>query len=330
MNRQLMKLGGRTMENKINVKLLSMAGQGGSAFGVGLMNLIQEHPEIMVLSSDMSTPAGLDKFKVAYPNHFMNVGIAEQNMIGIAAGLADEGYKPICVAQACFITMRSFEQIRQFCGYMKIPMILVGIGSGLSLQYMGNTHYALEDIALMRTIPNMTVVAPCDSLEAMKALEVAVNLSKPIYIRLFGGTGIPAVYQEDYQFEIGKAVQIREGSDIQIIATGSMVRSAIKVAEALDAEGISASVVNLHTIKPFDESAIEPNKRLVVTIEEHHVIGGLGAALEGAISNMNTKSSVLKIGINDQFVPVGGYNYLLEQSKIDVESIKNKILNMIK
>lgn len=318
------------MENKINVKLLSMAGQGGSAFGVGLMNLIQEHPEIMVLSSDMSTPAGLEKFKATYPDHFMNVGIAEQNMIGIAAGLADEGYKPICVAQACFITMRSFEQIRQFCGYMGIPMILVGIGSGLSLQYMGNTHFALEDIALMRTIPNMTVVAPCDSLEAMKALEVAVNLSKPIYIRLFGGTGIPAVYKEDYYFEIGKAVQLRKGSDIQIIATGSMVSNAIKVAEAIETEGISTSVVNMHTIKPLDESAIDSSKRLIVTIEEHHVIGGLGAAIERAISNIKVKATVHKIGINDQFLPVGGYNYLLEQSKIDVESIKKKILNMIK
>ena len=318
------------MENKINVKLLSMAGQGGSAFGITLMEQMKERDDIMVLSADMSTPAGLDKFKAAYPNHFINVGIAEQNMIGIAAGLADEGYKPICVAQACFITMRSFEQIRQFCGYMGIPMVLVGIGSGLSLQYMGNTHYALEDIALMRTIPNMTIVAPCDSLEAMKALEVAVNLSRPIFIRLFGGTGIPAVYQEDYQFEIGKAVQIREGSDIQIIATGSMVSNAIKVAEALETEGISTSVVNMHTIKPLDESAIDSSKRLIVTIEEHHVIGGLGAAIEGAIFNIKAKATVLKIGINDQFLPVGGYNYLLEQSKIDVESIKNKILNMIK
>ena len=182
----------------------------------------------------------------------------------------------------------------------------------------------------MRTIPNMKIVAPCDSLEAMKALEVAVNLSRPIYIRLFGGTGIPAVYQEDYQFEIGKAVQIREGSDIQIIAIGSMVSNAIKVAEALEIEGISTSVVNMHTIKPLDESAIDSSKRLIVTIEEHHVIGGLGAAIERAISNIKEKATVLKIGINDQFLPVGGYNYLLEQSKIDVESIKNKILNMIK
>ena len=176
------------MENKININFLSMAGQGGSAFGVGLMSLIQEHPEIMVLSSDMSSPAGLDKFKASYPDHFMNVGIAEQNMIGIAAGLSNEGFRPICVAQASFISMRSFEQIRQYCGYMKLPLVIVGIGSGLSLQYMGNTHYAIEDIALMQSIPGMTVVAPCDSLEAMKALEAAVIDNHSVYLRFFGGT----------------------------------------------------------------------------------------------------------------------------------------------
>lgn len=317
------------MENKINVKLISMAGQGGSAFGVGLMNLIQEHPEIMVLSSDMSTPAGLDKFKAAYPDNFINVGIAEQNMIGIAAGLADEGYRPICVAQACFITMRSFEQIRQYCGYMNIPMVLVGIGSGLSLQYMGNTHYALEDMALMRTIPGMTVVAPCDALEAMKALESAINHSGPVYIRFYGGTGIPTVYPEDYPFELGKAVQLREGSDIQIIATGSMVGNAMKVAEVLENEGISASVVNMHTIKPIDTSVLDKKKKLIVTLEEHNIIGGLGSAIEGELVS-SRDISVLKIGIADCFMTVGSYHYLLDQACLSVEQIKEKIVKSYK
>ena len=317
------------MENKINVKLLSMAGQGGCAFGVGLMNLIQEHQEIIVLSSDMSTPAGLDKFKSAYPEHFMNVGIAEQNMIGIAAGLANEGYKPLCVAQACFITMRCFEQVRQYCGYMGLPIVLIGIGSGLSLQYMGNTHYAIEDMALMQTIPGMTVTAPCDSLEAMKALEAAVIYDRPVYIRLYGGTGIPAVYQEDYGFEMGKAVSLRNGEDIQIRATGSMVGNAIKVAEELCQEGISASVMNMHTIKPLDESAIDLQKKLIVTIEEHNVIGGLGSAVENVISTLSNKPKLLKTGVQDCFMPVGGYNYLLEQAGLNMEKIKSNIIENI-
>ena len=314
------------MENKINVKLLSMAGQGGSAFGVGLMNLIQEHPEIIVLSSDMSTPAGLDKFKAAYPDHFMNVGIAEQNMIGIAAGLAEEGYKPICVAQACFITMRSFEQIRQYCGYMGIPMVLVGIGSGLSLQYMGNTHYSIEDIALMRTIPGMTVVAPSDALEATKALEAAINHSGPVYIRLFGGTGIPSVYSEDYDFGIGKSVKLRDGKDIQLIATGSMVLTALKTAELLTDKGIEASVTNMHTVKPLDCSAIELGKRLIVSLEEHNIIGGLGSAVAESLSKFPQHPKLLEFGINDHYMPVGSYSYLLEQAGITPEIIKESVI----
>lgn len=317
------------MENKFNVKLLSMAGQGGSAFGVGLMNLIQVHPKIVVLSSDMSTPAGLDKFKTTYPDHFMNVGIAEQNMIGIAAGLADDGYKPICVAQACFITMRSFEQIRQYCGYMGIPIVLVGIGSGLSLQYMGNTHYAMEDMALMRTIPGMTVVAPCDSLEAIKALEAAINEKGPVYIRLFGGTGVPAVYSEDYDFKLGKAIAIREGKDIQIIATGSMVDNALKVAEALELEGIYATVTNMHTVKPLDDSAIELDKRLIVTLEEHNKKGGLGCIVSEIMASNPQHPKLLMFGINDTFMPVGSYPYLLEKADLSIEKIKEKIFENI-
>ena len=318
------------MENKVNAKLLSMAGQGGSTFGIGLMNLIQEHPEIIVLSSDMSTPAGLDKFKAAYPDHFMNVGIAEQNMIGIAAGLAEEGFKPICVAQACFISMRSFEQIRQYCGYMGIPIVLVGIGSGLSLQYMGNTHYSIEDISLMRTIPGMTIVAPSDALEAMKALEAAVNHSNPVYIRLFGGTGIPSIYSEDFDFEIGKSVKLRDGKDIQLIATGSMVLMAMRTAELLTDEGIEASVTNMHTIKPLDYSAIELGKRLIVTIEEQNIIGGLGSAVAESLSEHLHHPTLLRFGINDQYMPVGSYSYLLEQAGIIPEIIKESVIENLK
>lgn len=309
------------MESKVNFKLMSMAGQGGSVFGMALMELMERRSDLMVLSSDMSTPAGLDKFKAAYPSHFMNMGIAEQNMIGAAAGLADEGYKPICVAQASFVTMRSFEQVRQFCGYMQIPLVLVGIGSGLSLQYMGNTHYALEDIALMRTIPEMEVIAPCDSYEAVKAFEYALDSTHPIYIRLFGGTAIPAVFTDDIAFTCGQAITIRNGNDVQIIATGSMVGYAIKVSEELATVGVEAAVVDMHTLKPLDEKAIALDKKLIVTIEEHSVIGGLGSAVADVLSGHETHPKLLKLGTNDCFMPVGSYPFLLKQSGLDVESI---------
>lgn len=317
------------MENKINVKLLSMAGQGGSAFGIALMELMKGREDIIVLSADMSTPAGLDKFKAAYPNHFMNVGIAEQNMIGIAAGLADEGYKVICVAQACFITMRSFEQVRQYCGYMRIPIVIVGIGSGLSLQYMGATHYAVEDVTLMRTISDMTVICPCDALEAMKALKFAVDNNTSVYIRLFGGTGIPPVYQEDYSFSIGKGIKKRDGKDILIIANGTMVHQSLKVAKVLsEQEGIEATVINMHTVKPLDTQTISENikgKKLIVTIEEGQLNGGLGSAVAEYVSGLADAPRLLRSGIQDIFPHPGSYNYLLEQCELSVEQIKRLI-----
>lgn len=322
------------MDNKINVKLLSMAGQGGSAFGIALMELMKERNDIMVLSADMSTPAGLDKFKAAYPNHFMNVGIAEQNMIGIASGLADEGYKVICVAQACFLTMRSFELVRQYCGYMGIPIVLVGIGSGLSLQYMGATHYAVEDVALMRTISDMTVICPCDALEAIKALEFAVVCHTPVYIRMFGGTGIPPVYQEDYSFAIGKGIKLRDGKDILLIANSTMVNQSLKVAKELsEQEGIEATVINMHTVKPLDAQIIEENiegKKLVVTIEEGQLYGGLGSAVAEYVSGLADAPRLLRSGIQDMFPHPGSYNYLLEQCGLTVEQIKNSILEKLK
>jgi transketolase len=320
------------MENKINVKLLSMAGQGGSAFGITLMELMKERDDIMVLSADMSTPAGLDKFKTAYPDHFLNVGIAEQNMIGIAAGLADEGYKVVCVAQACFITMRCFEQVRQYAGYMGIPMVLVGIGSGLSLQYMGNTHYALEDIALMRTIPTMTVMAPCDALEACKALECAISLNSSSYIRLFGGTGIPVVHQDNFDFENGKSIVLREGKDMAILATGSMVFQALQVADRLYEEDIECEVVDVHTIVPFDKDALSDSteKKLILTMEEHRLTGGLGSVVSEYMKEKQIDTRLLQIGIGDDYPKPGSYPFMLEQCGLSVNQIKSEIIKNIK
>lgn len=317
------------MESKVNFKLMSMAGQGGSVFGISLIEMMNQRHELMVLSSDMSTPAGLDKFKAAFPNHFMNMGIAEQNMIGTAAGLAEEGYKPICVAQACFITMRGFEQVRQYCGYMQIPMVIIGIGSGVSLQYMGNTHYAIEDLALMRTIPGMEVIAPCDSYEAVNAFEYAVNSKHPVYIRFFGGTAIPSVFNDEVDFECGKAIKMREGKDMQIIATGSMVGNAMKVAEELSTDGIEASVLDMHTLKPLDADAIDYDKKLIVTLEEHSIIGGLGSAVAEVLSQHTTHPKLVKMGVNDCYLPVGSYKYLLQQCGLDTGNIKNEIIKNI-
>lgn len=315
--------------NKLNTKILSSLGQGGSIFGITLLDLMKEREDIVVLSADMSTPAGLDKFKSLYANHFFNLGIAEQNMIGVAAGLMDEGYKTISVAQACFISMRCFEPVRQFLGYMHSKQVLVGIGSGFSLTFMGNTHYALEDIALMRSIPGMTVIAPSDALQAMKALEAAMRKDGPVYIRLHGGAALPIVYEEDFDFEIGKAISLRTGKDHQLIATGSMVSIALQVADQLAGEGISVSVFDMHTIKPLDTTILDMGVPVIISLEEHRVIGGLGDSIADYLSRYESHPRLLKIGVKDEFSVVGDYSYLMEQNGLSRDKIVERVKSFL-
>lgn len=308
-----------------NAKMMSMVGQGASMFSIDLLDIVSEKANVRVLSADMSTPAGLDKFKSMKPELFINMGIAEQNMVGVAAGLIDEGFRPICVAQSCFLSMRCFEQIRQYAGFMKLPIVFVGIGSGYSLSLMGNTHYALEDIALMRTIPGMQVVAPADSYEAVKAFRQALDSNHPTYIRLFGGTNTPIVHTEEVEFEIGKSIHLRKGSEIQLIATGSMVNVAVKVADSLNEEGFDVDVVDMHTIKPLDCSLINLNAKIIVSIEEHSVIGGLGGALSEYISEYPKHPPLVRIGSKDCFSRVGDYQWLLEENGLCVRNIVNRV-----
>lgn len=329
MNRQFRKSRVRMEWNNVNPKMMSMFGQGGAMFGVLLPELAKEDKMIMVLSADMSTPAGLDKFKSTFPDQFINLGIAEQNMIGVGAGLASEGYNVITEAQACFITMRCYEQIRQYLGYMGNRQIVIGYASGFSLTYMGNTHYALEDIALMRTIPDMNVIAPCDALEAMKALEWAVSTQKSTYIRIFGGTGIPVVYNKDIDFQIGKAIRLKKGSKIQIIATGSMVASAIKVTDRLESEGISVDLIDMHTIAPLDTEIISCSVDKIFTIEEHRMTGGLGDAVASFIATHEDYPLLVKIAAPDKFCNVGDYNFLLEANALSEDKIYDKIKKSI-
>jgi len=314
---------------KYNPKLLSAFGQGGCVFGISLMDIASRKENVMVLSTDVSTPAGLDKFKATYPERFLNLGIAEQNMIGTASGLTDEGFKTISVAQACFISMRCFEPVRQYVGYMKSNQILIGFGSGFSLTFMGNTHYALEDIALMKEIAGMTVIAPSDAMQAMKALEAAVEHDGPVYIRLFGGTGTPIVYTDDFDYHIGKAIRLKEGKDIQLIATGSMVDIALKAATDLESIGLSVSVIDMHTIKPLDTSIIDMNSKLLVSLEEHKVIGGLGSSIADYLCSYKSHPKLLKIGVGDCFSSVGDYSYLMETNGLSSEKIVEKIKSEI-
>lgn len=312
--------------NKFNPRAYCRLGQSGSVFGLELMEQVEAY-NIKVLSSDMSVVAGLDRFKTEYPDKFYNVGIAEQNLLGVASGLDSEGYKAIAVAQACFISMRSFEQVRQYLGYMGGKVICVGINSGFSLTFFGNTHYAIEDMSLMRSIPNMTVLSPADAGEAVKAFDASLKVDGPVYLRLSGSLMTPIVYKEDFGFQIGKANTVREGSDISIFATGLMVNNAIKAAEILADKGVSASVIDVHTIKPFDKEIVCLNcdKKLLVSVEEHSIIGGLGTCIAEELSELKNSPVLLRLGVNDTFMPVGDYSYLISQAGLTPEMIAESI-----
>lgn len=301
-------------------------------FGQVSMVFPEIDDKILILVADQCSPAGLECFIDKYPNKFFNVGIAEQNMIGIASAMAKEGFLPFVAAQATFATARCLDQIKINMGYMNHNIKIVGLSAGLSIGTYGATHMSIEDIALIRSIPNMVVLSPADCTETAKALIAAAKTANPTYIRLSGWMNNPIVYKEDYDFEIGKAITLKEGLDIAIIATGTMVYNSLKAAKILEEERISAKVINMHTIKPLDIEAVKKcyNAKLIVTIEEHSKIGGLGSAVAEILSQDMEKPRQLIIGIDDIYKKAGEYEYLLEQYGLTPEQIVTKILNTYK
>jgi transketolase len=314
--------------NNLNSFTFSKLGQSGAAFGFGLLEANKVVPNIKVISADMSRPAGLGRFINQFPDQFFNVGIAEQNAIGIAAGMSSEGNNVIVTAQAVFITMRSFEQVRQYFGYMKFNVTIIGIASGFGLTFFGNTHYAIEDIALMRSIPGMTVLSPSDAGQATKMIIAAIELNSPVYIRFTGPLNCPIVYTADFTYEIGKAIKVKNGSDITIFATGLMVNNAIKAAELIENEKVSVKIIDMHTIKPLDTDTIQScfDSKLFVSIEEHNTVGGLGTAISDFLSQSSIHPPLLKLGVKDKFAHPGEYDYLIKQNRLDFESIAEDIL----
>lgn len=302
-------------------------------FGVYLVDNVDKLDKLQVLTADMSVASCLDRIKLLMPERYTDVGIAEQNMIGIAAGLASEGFQPIAICQAVFITMRAFEMNRQFLGYMKSNVILVGLHAGFFLQFMGATHYAIEDIAIMRTIPGMTILSPADSGESVACMEAAMNHNGPVYIRLTGGSMAKTVYPISCEVEIGKSHVVRNGNDITIFATGTMVGQSIEAADILMNEyGIDAKVVDIFSIKPIDTDVINESKnhKRIVSVEEHSIIGGLGSAISEYTSSQGGFPPHLKIGVQDKFGNVGDYQYQLEQNHLTPEYIAKDIVYFLK
>ena len=297
------------------------------SYGNMLAELGAQHEDIVVLDADLAAATKTGVFKNAYPERFIDCGIAECNMIGVAAGLAASGKVPFASSFAMFAAGRAFEQVRNSVGYPHLNVKIGATHAGISVGEDGATHQCNEDIALMRTIPGMVVINPSDDVEAKAAVRAAYEHNGPVYLR-FGRLAVPVINDRpDYKFELGKGVTLREGKDVAVIATGLPVNNCLEAAEKLAKDGINAKVINIHTIKPLDEeiviaAAAECGK--VVTVEEHSVIGGLGSAVCDVLSQ-KAPARVLKIGINDVFGESGPALELLKKYGLDTDSIYEKI-----
>lgn len=311
---------------KSKTKIWSRLG-ARATYGQAILEMARHRDDFYVMSADLCQSSGLLKFKDEFPDRFINTGIAEQNMIGVAAGLAKDGTNIFASSFAPFVTMRACEQVRMNMGYMQLSIKTVGLGSGLIMAQLGNSHYGIEDAAIMRAIPGMTVIQPCDGAEIMKSVEALCDFHKPAYLRLTGGPGLPVVYEEEFPFTIGKANQIRDGHDIAIIATGTMVHYGMEAAKFLSENGIEASVIDMHTIKPLDTGIIgaQSDKQLIVTIEEASVVGGLGSAVAEHLATNKDHPRLLSLGIRDFFPHAGSYQYLLEQCRLTEAQIAEDI-----
>lgn len=316
---------------RMQARMYSKLGMRGS-FSLAVEELAKTDSNLLVLTADLASLTGLSRFKEKYPSQFLNIGIAEQNMVGIGAGLVKEGMNVFITTYSNFLSMRAYEQIRILLGYMGFNVKVVGTGSGLAMGMSGNTHYGIEDISLMRAIPGMTVISPADGFETVKSVHEVAGYGKPVYIRLTGIMNTPIVYNEDYDFSIGKGVILRKGEDISIITTGTMVYESLVTADRLAELGTYASVINIHTIKPLDTSLIHDvtlHSKLIVTIEEHSIIGGLGGAVAEYLCGLNYHPPLIRIGLPDSFQKVGDYSYLLKQNGLTGLQIADRISNEI-
>ena len=314
-----------------NSKALARLGPRGT-FGLALQSVAEEDGRVLGLAADLAVTAGMERFRLTYPERFFNVGIAEQNLVGVAAGLADDGWVPFAVTFANFAALRACEMVRHHMGYMRQNVKLVGIGAGFAMGQFGTTHYSVEDVAALRGIPNLTIVSPADCSEVVDAVRYAVAVDGPVYLRLTGVPSMPPVDQGDSDFAFGRGRTLRLGTDVTIIACGSMVERSLAAAELLGARGVSVGVVNMHTLKPIDETALDDLRRgvpVVVTVEEHSVIGGLGGAVTEYLSNWDGAPAVLRIGIDDMYPRVGDYDWVLDQCGLTSSGIAERILTRV-
>ena len=302
------------------------------AYGKALAEFGAKYPDLVVLDADLANATKTNSFQKVYPDRHIDCGIAECNMMGIAAGLSTVGKIPFASTFAMFASGRAYEQVRNSIGYPHLNVKIGATHAGITVGEDGASHQCLEDMALMRAIPGMVVINPSDAVEARAAVQAAIEYVGPVYLR-FGRAAVPIINdREDYKFEIGKGELLREGSDVTIVATGICVSSALEAADKLAADGISAEVINIHTIKPLDTELIVNSAKKtgkVVTAEEHTIIGGLGGAVCEALSE-KAPTPVLRIGINDVFGESGTAAELVAKYGLDGEGIYAKVKGFVK
>ncbi len=297
------------------------------SYGNALAELGAQYPDLVVLDADLAGATKTGVFKKAFPERHIDCGIAEGNMMTVAAGLAAAGKTPFASTFAMFAAGRAFEQVRNSIGYPHLNVKIGATHAGISVGEDGASHQCNEDIALMRTIPGMTVINPADDVEAKAAVKAAIEHEGPVYLR-FGRLAVPVINDPaSYQFEIGKGITMKEGKDVTIIATGLEVSESLEAAKMLEADGISAEVINMHTIKPLDEALVVASAKKtgkVVTVEEHSVIGGLGGAVAEVLAEQ-APTKMLRIGVNDTFGESGPAKALIEKYGLDAKSIYEKV-----
>ncbi|MEW9078914.1 transketolase family protein [Terrisporobacter glycolicus] len=301
------------------------------SYGVTLVELGKERKDIVVLEADLSKATKSEMFAKEFPERFVNVGIAEQNMVGMAAGLASTGKVPFATTFAIFAAGRAFEVIRNSVCYPKANVKIAATHAGITVGPDGGSHQAIEDIALMCSLPNMVVLSPADDIEACKCVKAAAEIDAPVYLR-FGRIALDDIYTDEYDFKIGKGNELMSGDDIAIISTGIMVHKSLKAAKELKEEGINARVINMATIKPIDEEIIikaAKETKGIVTVEEHSIIGGLGDRVSAVVCE-NAPTVVKKIGVQDVFGESGSPDALLEKHGLTVENIKETVKNIVR
>lgn len=302
-----------------------------NAFADELTKLARKNDKVVLLSGDIGNKL-FDNFKKVDDRRFFNCGVAEANMMGVAAGMALSGLRPVIYTIAPFTTTRCFEQIRVDACYHKAPVVIVGTGSGLSYAELGPTHHSLEDLAIMRTLPGMRVIAPCDTAEMRLSLRAALNEDGPVYIRI-GKKGEPAIHSRLTDFHIGKGIVVRSGLDVAIIGTGTIMSEVIKAADLLAERGISAEVVSFHSVKPLDHAYLAEacgRFRLLVTVEEHGRIGGLGGAVSEWRADRRDAPLQISFGSDDEFMhEVGGQDYARAKFGLTACDIADKVSSVL-